>query len=188
MQAQLDKLQNSMATIDLHRNTIEGSMLDRTVLETLRASGDALKQMGATTGGIRAVEEIVADVEAQMESAAEITKIISTGSVSGMVNTMAIDGIVLDEDELMKELDLLEDLEQDSSINKRLNEAPYTTDAMILDKLLPPVPTAIGGNISSSSTIINSQQQSHNHAINPIPLPPPASSRRSQRMMLDLAS
>ena len=105
--AQLEKLQNSINTINLHRNTIEGSVLDRTILETLRASGDALRQMGASSGGIRAVEEIVANVETQMENAAEITKIISAGNVSGMVNTMAVDGIVLDDDELMKELDEL---------------------------------------------------------------------------------
>ena len=44
-----------------------------------------------------------------MENASEITKIISAGHVSGIVNTMAIDGIVVDEDELMAELELLED-------------------------------------------------------------------------------
>jgi hypothetical protein len=118
VQAQLEKLQNSMATIDLHRNTIEVSVLDRTVLETLRASGDALKQMGATSGGIRAVEEIVADVESQMESAAEIARIISTGSVSGMVNTMAWDGIVMDDEELMKELDALDTEMEDMPMNE----------------------------------------------------------------------
>lgn len=107
IQAQLEKLQNSIMTIDMHKSTIEGSVLDRTVLETLRASGDALRQIGASTAGLRAVEEIVSDAEAQMENAAEITKILSAASVTGMVNTMAIDGIPIDEDELMKELDEL---------------------------------------------------------------------------------
>jgi len=51
IQSQLEKLQNSISTIDLHRNTIEGSVLDRTVLETLKASGDALKQIGASAAG-----------------------------------------------------------------------------------------------------------------------------------------
>jgi hypothetical protein len=105
MQAQLEKLQNSILTIDMHKSTIEGSVLDRTVLETLRASGDALRQIGASTAGLRAVEEIVSDVEANMENAAEITKILSAASVTGMVNTMAIDGVSVDEDDLMRELD-----------------------------------------------------------------------------------
>lgn len=106
-QGQLEKLQNTMMTIDLHRNTIEGTVLDRTVLETLRASADALRQIGANAAGVRAVEDIVSEVEQQMESAAEITKILSAGSVTGMVNSMAVDGIVIDEDELMQELDEL---------------------------------------------------------------------------------
>lgn len=105
MQGQLEKLQNSIMTIELHRNTIEGSVLDRTVLETLRASGDALRQIGASTAGLKAVEEIVSDVQQEMENAAEITKILSTGSVTGMINTMAVDGIAVDEDELMQELE-----------------------------------------------------------------------------------
>lgn len=152
VQAQLEKLQNSMNTIDLHRNTIEGSVLDRTVLETLRASGDALRQMGASSGGIRAVEDIVADVEAQMENAAEITKIISTGSVSGMVNTMAIDGIVLDEDELMRELDEL-DMPENENVDEKNNEAQN----MLLSNKLPAVPEL--SLLPSPSSLSSSQQK-----------------------------
>ena len=107
LQSQLEKLQNTMMTIDMQKNTIEGSALDRTVLETLKASADALRQIGASTSGVRAVEDIVSDVEQQMESAAEITKILSAGSVTGIINTMAVDGIAVDEDELLKELDEL---------------------------------------------------------------------------------
>lgn len=155
VQAQLEKLQNSMATIELHRNTIEGSVLDRAVLETLRASGDALKQMGASTGGIRAVEEIVADVEAQMENAAEITKIISTGSVSGMVNSMALDGISIDDDELMRELDSLE---------------TESSSGMALLEHMPVLPTPLASR--------NSQYSQQQHATNPIPpLPAPTASK-----------
>jgi len=90
------------------RSTIEGTALDLSVLETLKASGDALKHLGATGPGLRAVEEIVADVENNMQHAAEITSVLSSGSVTGMVNSMSIHGTVLDEDELMRELELMD--------------------------------------------------------------------------------
>ena len=150
VQAQLEKLQNSMSTIDLHRNTIEGSVLDRTVLETLRASGDALKQMGATTGGIRAVEEIVADVEAQMETAAEITKIISAGNVSGIVNTMAIDGIVMDDDELMRELE---------ELSSTAAESPPHSSTTMEEALMPTVPKNTNILAKPSSRMPQQQKQ-----------------------------
>ncbi len=79
------------------------------MLETLKASGDALKQLGATGSGLRAVEDIVADVESNMQHAAEITSVLSSGSVTGMVNSMSIHGTVLDEDELMRELELMDE-------------------------------------------------------------------------------
>jgi hypothetical protein len=134
--SQLQKLQNSIYTIDLHKNTIEGSVLDRTVIETLRASGDALKQIGASSAGLRAVEDLVMDVEQQMESAAEITKILSSGSVTGMVNTMAIDGTVLDEEELMKELEEMMMDDDDYTAMAKKQPAIVAAD----DSLWPSVP------------------------------------------------
>lgn len=47
-QSQLDKIQNSILMIDMHRATIEGTAIDISVLEALKASGDTLRQMGAT--------------------------------------------------------------------------------------------------------------------------------------------
>lgn len=108
-----------MTTIHLHRHTIERSLLNRTVLQCQRAAGDMLRKMGVTRDGISSVEGIVHDVEEQVEQAAEISKIISAGNVAGMVNTMAVDGIILDEDELMRELDdmlLADDEIQDAAM------------------------------------------------------------------------
>lgn len=138
-QAQLDSLRDSMSTIDLHRSTIERSMLNRTVLESLRAAGDVLRQMGATREGISSIERVVDDVEEQVESASTITKILAAGSVSGMVNTMAIDGVVVDEDELMQELDMLLEAEEEKEDHEDL---PF--------KDLPSVPLAAASSHSSS--------------------------------------
>ena len=142
-QAQLETLQNSIMTIQMHQSTIEGSVLNRTVLETLRASGDALRSIGASSDGLQAVDKLVSEVhfilvstalfifvnnwalrdqvEEHMQSAAEISKVLSAGSVSGMVNSMAVDGVVIDEEELMKELDQLVHEEVEDPTEKLLN-------------------------------------------------------------------
>jgi len=80
-------------------------------METLKASGDALRQLGATGQGLRAVEDIVSEVESNMQHAAEIASVLSSGSVTGMVNSMSINGAVVDEDDLMRELQSLEDMD-----------------------------------------------------------------------------
>ena len=98
---------------------------------------------------------MVDDVEEQVESASTITKILSAGSVTGTVNSMAINGVVLDEDALMQELDimLLEEDEEEAIIAK---DAAATTAAAAAAP--PPLPSA-----SSSS----SSQQQQQHGTNP---------------------
>ncbi len=92
--------------------------MDLSVLETLKASGDALKQLGATGQGLRAVEEIVSEVESNLQHASEITSVLSSGSVTGMVNSMSMHGVCVDEDELMKEL---EEMTESSSHHQESN-------------------------------------------------------------------
>lgn len=55
------------------------------------------------------MDNVVADVQASMQHAADITNVLSSGSVAGVVNSMDFltGGIAVDEDELMKELDEL---------------------------------------------------------------------------------
>lgn len=103
-QSQLDKLSSSISVIDTHISTIEGTELNRSILETLKASGDALKRLGVH-GGIEEVEKVVSEVELQMENAAEVTKVISSANVSGIINSMGHD--VITEEELEAELDEL---------------------------------------------------------------------------------
>lgn len=147
MQAQLQSLQDSMSTIDLHRNTIERSMLNKTVLDSLRAAGDVLRQMGATKEGISSIERVVDDVEEHVETASTITKILAAGSVSGTINTMAIDGVVLDEEELMQELDMLLEQEEEKDEIKG--------------------PTMLPSVSSSTPRVVAAAQQQHQDATNP---------------------
>lgn len=158
-QAQLDSLRDSMSTIDLHRNTIERSMLNRTVLDSLRAAGDVLRQMGATRDGISNVEGIVNEVEEQVERAAEITKIISAGNVSGMVNTMAVDGIVIDEEELMHELDALVAEDEMSDDMKPVPLFPSVPQMLQPQHATNPVANAPGRTLTKMSKKQGTQQQ-----------------------------
>ena len=105
VQSQLEKIQNSMIMIDVHKSTIEGTALDLSVLETLKASGDVLRNMGATGNGLRAVEDLVSGLQESMQNVADITTVMSSESMTGMVNSMAGLGESLDEEELMRELE-----------------------------------------------------------------------------------
>lgn len=52
-----------MLMIDTHRATIEGTALNISVFETLKASADVLRRMGATGHGLCAVEDVVSELE-----------------------------------------------------------------------------------------------------------------------------
>jgi hypothetical protein len=145
--AQADKIQNSMLMIDMHRSTIEGATLDLSVLETLKASGDVLRQMGATGAGLRAVEGLVAGLEESMQNAAEITNVLSSGSVSGVVNTMAAFGVAVDEDELMRELDCLSAADEvgGAAKNEQEEEEEFASDRAMHLFLADDSPMALEG-------------------------------------------
>ena len=76
---QLLRVNNSICIIDSHTNAIEGTELNKSILNTIRASGDAIKRL-SVKGGMSTVEDIISEVETQMENASEITKVISAGS------------------------------------------------------------------------------------------------------------
>jgi hypothetical protein len=146
-QSQLDKLSSSISVIDTHISTIEGTELNRSILETLKASGDALKKLGVH-GGIEEVEKVVSEVELQMENAAEVTKVISSANVSGIINSMGHD--VITEEELEAELDelLCDDEEYEKPLGMSVEKI----------KLLPTkVPTH--QNIGEASSNNNSEKK-----------------------------
>lgn len=77
-QQQLTRVNNSISIIESHSSAIEGTELNKSILDTLKASGEAIKRLNIT-GGIGTVEDIISEVETQMENASEITKVISAG-------------------------------------------------------------------------------------------------------------
>lgn len=139
VQGQLDKLRSSMAVIDTHINTIKGTELDLTILETLKASGDALKKVGLK-GGLKGVEDIVAEVETQVENANEITRVIASGSVAGVLN--GIGGDVMTEEEMEEEL------------NELLNDGDDNDEMMIQAGMIPKMQNAMMLSSSSSYSAV----------------------------------
>lgn len=130
MQNQLGQLTNSISVVEMHINTIEGSELNKSILQTLKASGDALRRMGVEGGGIEGVEKIVSEVETQMEYASEITKVISAGNVAGTINSMGSD--VFTDEELEQELEdlLAEDVGRAENAPKPLHENSFSSEHM----------------------------------------------------------
>jgi hypothetical protein len=77
-QEQLSRVTNSIFIMESHSNALEGSELNKSILNTIRASADAIKKL-SIKGGINTVEDVISEVELQMEHASEITKVISAG-------------------------------------------------------------------------------------------------------------
>lgn len=140
-----------MSIIDMHMNTIEGTELNRSILETLKASGDALRRMGVK-GGLDEVERVVSEVEGQVEAAAEVNRIISSANVTGSINTMAIDGISE------------EDLEEEFAALMYDGGGDSDSEDKNLLATLPAVPSKVpsltGSQSASSSTLRNPPQTS----------------------------
>ena len=59
LSVQLERLISSISIIDMHINTIEGTELNKSILQTLKASADAMKKMGINSSGVEGVENIV---------------------------------------------------------------------------------------------------------------------------------
>lgn len=82
-QDQLARVSNSICVLDSHSNALEGTELNKSILNTIRASGEAIKKL-SIKGGMGSVEDIISEVETQIENSAEITKVISAGNISGV--------------------------------------------------------------------------------------------------------
>lgn len=139
MGIQLNRLQNTMMLIESHINVLESAELDRSILDTLRASGDALKKLGVEIG-LEKAEDIVSDVQEQVQTAQEITRVIATGSANGIFNMMGAD--FMDDQDLQNELDeLLDEETSDSAFMGRIKTLGVPSDATLPGKNDVPVRT-----------------------------------------------
>jgi hypothetical protein len=105
----------AMSLLDVHTCTIENTELDRSILNSLKASGNAMKslmtnnpiqkvevriylindiiliyyhQLNPPQYRIKSTQETIMDAEIQMDAAAEMNKVINSSSMLGVLNSM----------------------------------------------------------------------------------------------------
>lgn len=117
---QLEQLQGTLTTIETQREALENANTNSAVLDTMKGASDALKKTHKDMN-IDNVHEMMDDIAEQNDIATEISNAISTGII----------GSGVDEDELAKEL---EELEQETLDSELLNVGPATNK-------LPDVPS-----------------------------------------------
>lgn len=129
---QLTQIDGTLTTLEYQRETLESAQTNAEVLKTMGLAANAFKKANAELD-VDKVHDLKDDIAEQQELANEIATVISS--------PMGIDSQI-DEDELMKEL---EELEQESLDDQLLNIPPAAADT------LPSVPT---GGLEASGIII----------------------------------
>lgn len=107
---QLEQLQGTLTTIETQREALENANTNAAVLETMKGAADALKKTHKDMN-VDNVHEMMDDIAEQNDVANEISNAISSGIISSGV----------DDDELAKELEELEQEELDKDL---LNVGP----------------------------------------------------------------
>lgn len=119
---QLEQLHGTLTTIETQREALENANTNSAVLDTMKGAANALKKSHKDMD-VDKVHDIMDDISEQTDIANEISNAISTGLVSP---------IAVDDDELAKEL---EELEQEGLDQELLNVGPAPTSK------LPDVPS-----------------------------------------------
>lgn len=125
---QLEQLQGTLTTIETQREALENANTNSAVLDTMKGASDALKKSHKDMD-IDKVHDMMDDIAEQNDIANEISNAISTGIVSPNA---------VDEDELAREL---EELEQEGLDQELLNVGPTPT-AKLPDVPSTDLPTA----------------------------------------------
>lgn len=109
-ETQLEQLQGQLTTIEVQREALENANTNQAVLETMKGAADALKKTHKDMN-VDNVHELMDDIAEQNDVANEISQAISSGII----------GTNVDDDELAKELEALEQEELDKDL---LNVGP----------------------------------------------------------------
>jgi len=128
-ETQLNQIDGTLTTLEYQRESLENANTNTEVLKTMAFAAKAFKS--GMELDVEKVEELRDDIAEQQELASEISNVISS--------PMGIDQQV-DEDELMKEL---EELEQED-LDKELLDLPSAT--------LPDVPSSVPSSDIAAST------------------------------------
>jgi len=124
---QLEQIDGTLSTIEMQREALEGANTNTAVLTTMKDAADALKQAHKHMD-VDQVHDMMDDIAEQQDVAREISDAIS--------NPVAF-GTDVDEDELEKEL---EELEQESLENELLKVGPENLPAVPQGEVVKPKP------------------------------------------------
>lgn len=100
---QLSKISNTITVIESQILAIESSEWNKSIVEALRDSTNAMKKMNSGVP-INEIEDIVSELEQQLDNASEVTKLLSATDMPGISNSMTNSLTDMDLDE---ELDAL---------------------------------------------------------------------------------
>merc|ERR1712088_3169 len=117
LEQQLEQVDNTLTTIEFQRDALMSAKSNAEVLNTMKTAAGAMKKIHK--------ENVIADIQEQQDIGAEIADAIS--------RPIDIQGLDMDEDDLLAELDELEQEELDAAMIS--NPTPVNT--------LPAVPSAI---------------------------------------------
>ncbi|XP_034950053.1 charged multivesicular body protein 4b [Chelonus insularis] len=126
---QLQQIDGTLSTIEMQREALEGANTSTTVLQTMKNAADALK--AAHNMDVDQIHDMMEDIAEQQDIAKEISDAIS--------NPIAF-GQDIDEDELEKELEELEQQRLDEELLSINNPLPEIPDA-IVTPVAPPKKT-----------------------------------------------
>jgi hypothetical protein len=123
--ARLDKLRNGLALLDKQLDALRSSELDKELMNSLRASSEAMKKAGIGMGAEEA-ERVMNELEDQIEDASELTTVLATPLISGA-----------DEAELEADLLGLADVDAELGLVQEEDQAILASAAA-----QPPIPAA----------------------------------------------
>ena len=87
VQQQIDHLRGGIMTLNQHMSVIENTEIDKSLLSTLKAAGQALKDLGVKDG-INSVHDTISELEVQLQDANDLTRTLAEGPMNGVVNSM----------------------------------------------------------------------------------------------------
>lgn len=125
---QLKQIDSTLSTIEMQREALEGANTNTAVLTTMKVAADALKAAHKHMD-VDQVHDMMDDIAEQQDVAREISDAIS--------NPVAF-GNDIDEDELEKEL---EELEQEELDKELLGVGPSDLPSVPTEELVKPKPT-----------------------------------------------
>lgn len=122
----LEKLRGGLALLDKQLDAIRSSELDKELMNSLKASSQAMRKAGIGVDAEEA-EKVMNELEDQIQDASEVTAALSTPLLSGMDSG----DMALGMDDVDRELGLI--AEEDSELLAGLVAAPAAPGVVTVD-------------------------------------------------------